>query len=133
METNETTALPIRGDRLLLFLDVLYVWIGASMKDFSPKKIDAIIRRFVSDESNLEDPTCRYRFEEVYEEACFLCAHTLLSNAQGLESVIFDVNALIGFNSPLCDWYFSSEVVYGFHQLLRAIASGELTETDFKK
>lgn len=134
MTTEREMTLPIQGDRLLLTLDLLLVWMGGNVKEknFSPSRVQEIISRFVSDKSNMDDPTCCFRFEDAYDDGGFIAIHALLITARDLHLVTFDASTLIGFDSPFCG-YFPYEVVNGFHQLFKSIACGELTEADFRE
>lgn len=126
----------IRGDQLLLALDVLNVWIphyelAGRNRIFSRSAVLKRLQRYRLDDA---DPNCKKVVEQIYRGS-LLSLHCFLLTATNLPAVEFNYknaihNAMekefvVGFSSRLkfFDYFFN---------FLRAIASGELTEADFR-
>lgn len=146
----------IRGDRLLLLLDLVLTWVDIERgnggrftielitlgggyqtgqtsheRRFSRCRVERTLCRFISDDKS-EDDTNRSRVYDICRGGDIPISQSLLARASGLEKATFDANPLFGTESQF-HGFLGAEGYEGFHRFLRAIASGELTEADFKE
>lgn len=121
---NETNPLMIRGDRLLLALDVIAYRGGeGANRSFSEDRIDTVLQRFGCRDADITDTVMEiaHAFESLHR----FCAENIGSHRDDM----FTVRDLIDMT-----WEVSNEVMRtALDQMFSVIASGELTEADFQE
>jgi hypothetical protein len=138
-----TKGFEIRGDRLILALDVLDFWAtdldgidesASWLLLFSRHKVNDVFRARMNLQNQKQETNCQNRFREIYEKELFLVHELLEDSEDGIQSAIFDAQSLVTKvmrSLPVEEQYVAP--YYGFVNILKAIASGEFTEADFKE
>ena len=140
-KTDKTAAaqprrLMIRGDRLLLALDVLAGWVHPHPSVdllFSQRKIDSVISQYIpkrfSDNPRVDEPDYRECFQKWYVATIEPVHRFLSANEDDIATTMFAASELI----TMLQERVAHHAAHAFERFICAIASGELTEADFKE